>query len=138
MKNVYNRTLYDMGKWLLAAAVVAAIFVWIKGDSWLVKFPDCVFESLTGLYCPGCGATRAAIALFQGHILRSFRYHPAVPYFFVVYTVFMVKMFLLKHFDIGREHNGRILVFIYLGIGIVIIQWIVKLMLLIGCGIHVI
>ena len=137
MKNVYNRTLYEMGKWILAAAVVAAIFVWIFGDSWLVKVPDCAFETVTGLCFPGCGGTRSLIALFQGRIVKSFLFHPAVPYAFVVFTVFMVRMFLLKHFGIGREHNGRILIFIYIGIGIVIVQWIVKLILLIGYGIHV-
>ena len=138
MNHVYNKTLYEMGKWLLAAAVAAAFFVWVKGDSWLVKFPNCVFESLTGLYCPGCGGTRSAIALFRGRLIKSFFFHPAVPYAFVVYIVFMVKMFLLKHFNIGREHDGRILVFIYIGIGIVIVQWIVKLVLLVGYGIRLI
>ena len=135
MKDVYNRTLYEMGKWMLAAALVAAIFVWIFGDSWLVRFPDCVFETITGIYCPGCGGTRSLIALFQGHFVRSFLFHPAVPYAFIVFIVFMTKMFLLKHFGIGCEHPGRILVFIYIGIGITLVQWIVKLVLLLGYGI---
>lgn len=138
MKNVYNKTLYEIGKWILAAAVVAAIFVWIFGDSWLVWAPECVFERVTGLYCPGCGGTRSVIALFRGRIVKSFIFHPVVPYAFAVFTVFMIKMFLLKHFNIGREHGGRILVFIYIGIGIVIVQWIVKLVLLVGYGISVI
>ena len=136
MKNVYNRTLYEMGKWMLAAAVVAAIFVWIFGDSWLVKVPDCAFEMITGLYCPGCGGTRSLIAFFQGHFIRSFLLHPAVPYALIVTAVFMTKMFLLKHFGIGQEHPGRILVFVYIGIAIVLVQWIVRLVLLVGYGIH--
>lgn len=138
MKNVYNRTLYEMGKWMLAAALVAAIFIWIFGDSWLVRVPDCAFETVTGLYCPGCGGTRSVIALFRGKFIRSLRFHPAVPYFFAVYVVFMVKMFLLKHFGIGKEHGGRILVFIYIGLGIIFIQWVVKLVLLLVYGIHTI
>ena len=132
MKNVYNKTLYEMGKWILAAAVVAAIFIWIFGDSWMVKVPDCAFETVTGLYCPGCGGSRSLIALFQGRFIKSFLLHPAVPYAFVVFMFFMGKMFLLKHFGIGKEHGGRILIFIYIGIAIVFIQWIVKLILLIG------
>ena len=138
MKNRYDQTLYEMGKWMLAAALTAAIFVWVFGDAWLTKMPDCVFESVTGLYCPGCGGTRAVIALFRGQFIKSFVYHPAVPYVFIVYTVFMIKMFLLKHFGTGKEKDGRILIFIYIGIAVIIVQWIVKLILLIRYGIHVI
>jgi hypothetical protein len=34
-------------------------------------YPICLFHALTGLYCPGCGATRAAYQLLHGHILRA-------------------------------------------------------------------
>lgn len=137
MRGDINRIFYDIGKWMLAVAFAAAIFIWIFGDSWLVKVPDCMFETVTGLYCPGCGGTRAVIALLQGHPVRSFLLHPAVIYGAVVYTVFMIRMFLLKHYSIGTEKDGRVLIFIYIGIGIVLVQWIVKLVLLIRYGVHV-
>ena len=138
MKGFYNKAFYDLGKWILAAVFAAAIFIWIFGDSWLAKVPDCAFEKVTGLYCPGCGGTRAVIALFQGHPIKSFLFHPAVPYTFVVYCVFMIRMFLLKHFGIGKEKDGRIVPFVFIGIAIVLVQWIVKLILLLGYGMHVI
>ena len=31
-------------------------------------FPPCVFHRLTGLHCPGCGATRAMHALVHGDV----------------------------------------------------------------------
>ena len=34
-------------------------------------YPICLFHSLTGLNCPGCGATRAAYQLLHGHLLRA-------------------------------------------------------------------
>jgi hypothetical protein len=34
-------------------------------------FPVCLFHLLTGLNCPGCGATRAAYQLLHGHLLRA-------------------------------------------------------------------
>ncbi len=40
----------------------------------------CLFHAVTGLYCPGCGGTRAVQVLFEGKFLLSFFYHPIVPY----------------------------------------------------------
>jgi hypothetical protein len=34
-------------------------------------YPVCLFHSLTGWNCPGCGATRAAYQLLHGHLLRA-------------------------------------------------------------------
>ena len=47
--------------------------------AWQGEIP-CLFRLLTGLYCPGCGGTRAVKALLRGHIVQSFMYHPLVPY----------------------------------------------------------
>lgn len=64
-------------------------FVWVID---LIKqgqgFP-CLFHFITGLYCPGCGGTRAIRALFHGEILKSFCYHPFVLY---AVTAVMVEM----------------------------------------------
>jgi hypothetical protein len=34
-------------------------------------YPVCLFHSLTGWNCPGCGGTRAAYELLHGHLLRA-------------------------------------------------------------------
>ena len=137
MQGTINSILYDIGKLIMAVAVAAAVLVWRFGDSWLVRGPDCVFETVTGLYCPGCGGTRAVIALLQGHPLKSLMLHPAVIYVSVVYAVFMVRMFLLKHFSYGNEKDGRILKYVYIGIGLMLVQWIVKLVLLLRYDVHI-
>lgn len=36
-------------------------------------FPPCLFHALTELYCPGCGATRAVLALLQLDFIRAVR-----------------------------------------------------------------
>jgi len=34
-------------------------------------YPICLFHSLTGWNCPGCGGTRAAYQLLHGHLVRA-------------------------------------------------------------------
>ena len=53
-------------------------------------FP-CVMYKLWGIYCPGCGGTRAVLALFHGRILESLWYHPFVLYGVVIYGGFMLS-----------------------------------------------
>lgn len=43
------------------------------------RFPACVFRSTTGLWCPGCGLTRAFHQLFTGHPLAALGYNVFVP-----------------------------------------------------------
>ena len=40
--------------------------------------PVCLFHSLTGLPCPGCGLTRAFSSLLHGQAQAAFAYHPFV------------------------------------------------------------
>ncbi len=36
-------------------------------------FPPCLFHKYTGLYCPGCGTTRALHELLHGHFAAALR-----------------------------------------------------------------
>lgn len=49
--------------------------LWLLADFALkhVMLPECQFYKWTGLYCPGCGDTRAVIALMNGDLLLSLR-----------------------------------------------------------------
>lgn len=38
----------------------------------------CLFHRFTGLYCPGCGGTRAFLMLLRGRVFLSLVYHPIV------------------------------------------------------------
>ena len=61
----------------------------------------CLFQLMTGLYCPGCGGTRAVKALLAGHPVLSFLYHPLVLCTAVTAAVFAVSWGL--YFLTGKE-----------------------------------
>ena len=50
-----------------------------EAAGWLLSLP-CPFRFFTGLYCPGCGGTRAVLALLSGDVGKSLYYHPFVLY----------------------------------------------------------
>ena len=59
----------------------------------------CLFHELTGLYCPGCGGTRAVWALLHGKFWLSFCYHPLVLYAAVsavIFIAYLVSGLLLR------------------------------------------
>lgn len=119
---------YKLGKILFVIILVFAIAMWITDFEIISWLPKCEFLAVTGLYCPGCGGTRAVKCLLRGNLIRSFLYHPFVMYFAVGYTVFMVYEFCKKHFKIFHK-VFPVEVVICVGVGVLILQWIVKVIL---------
>jgi hypothetical protein len=55
---------------LLSAACAGLTFLYFVKPGGF-PYPPCVFHDLTGLYCPGCGSTRALYQLLHGNILAA-------------------------------------------------------------------
>ena len=65
---------------LLHVAIVVSAGVLLLGLLWRfdpseVRAPLCMFHALTGLDCPGCGATRATHELLHGRVSAALRYN---------------------------------------------------------------
>ena len=123
-----EKQLYKVGLCLpfVAGIFYAGFLLLPENVTDLFRMP-CVFHAVTGLYCPGCGGTRAVEALFQGEIVLSFIYHPVVLYGAGVYLWFMVSHtveFLSGHrIRIGMRYRN---VYLYLALLIVIVNIAVK------------
>lgn len=66
-------------------------------------YPTCPFKKLTGLYCPGCGSTRASYHLIHAHWGSSLRYHPLVLPMMPILILLFVRYFY--QFFTGREYR---------------------------------
>lgn len=96
-------------------------------------FP-CLFHLLTGLYCPGCGGTRAVKALLHGELFLSLRYHPLVLYTAVVVLAELLSLAVARAAKNPRWYLGHEIVFVYIAVGIVVANWVIKNVLLVFFG----
>lgn len=111
----------------------------IKVETILHAFcPVCVFREYSGIYCPGCGGIRSTLFLLNGDILQSLFYHP-----FVVYTILVIGVFLIFYtiyLITGKVCLWTVFhpIYLYIGMGIIIVQWLIKLIFLIFFGVEII
>lgn len=121
---------YKLGKIILLPGILGAVFLRRLGRTGLEWFPGCMFYRYTGLYCPGCGGTRAAYYLAGGELFKSFLCHPFVPYVAIVYTVFMTVCFYRRHIAKGVYRPMKIERYAYGAVAILLLQFVIKNILL--------
>ncbi len=67
-----KREWITLGALLVLGAAACVILLAVPPGSAHAKWlPRCMFHQLTGLYCPGCGATRALSAMLHGDLKSS-------------------------------------------------------------------
>lgn len=124
--------LFYIGWALVFVAAVLVLMYRTIPLPFLKLMPPCIFHSVTGLYCPGCGGTRAVSALLHGHIITAFLCHPLVPCAAITAGWFLVSQSIERisghRMRIGMKYRD---VYIWTALGIVIINFIVKNLLLI-------
>lgn len=90
-----------------AAAVAATAVAYAVEPSKTGWLPKCPFHALTGLYCPGCGATRALHELTNGNIVGALHNNAlllcAVPLLIVAWFMWLRNPDPGKRLDVGPK-----------------------------------
>ncbi|MCM1283127.1 MAG: DUF2752 domain-containing protein [Muribaculaceae bacterium] len=133
---VQDKCFYIIG-WVLlviTGGILAAAYFGLFDR--LGGLPPCMIHRLTGLYCPGCGGTRAVTALLQGHLLKSLFYHPIVGYTAAVGGWFMVSQTIARvsrgRFAIGMHYRD---IYLWIALALVVVNCIAKNLVLVLGGI---
>ena len=87
---------------ILAAAAISFVYLHFDPSILTKEQERCYFSRELHLYCPGCGGTRAILALLDGHIVRSFLSNP-VPVYAIVLLLRMWVALLHNTFLIKEE-----------------------------------
>ena len=86
----------------------------------------CLFHLTTGLSCPGCGSTRAVLALLRLDIEEAFSYNLLFPVTFI-YLIFVYLRSALTHLRTGRFiYRSPAPIMDYILLGLILVWWIVR------------
>ncbi len=128
-----DKCLFLLGNVMLVLGMVFGLLVKI-GELELGTGGDCMFRRITGMYCMGCGGTRATLAYLHGHILTSIKYNAFVAYGLTFFFFFMGSHYL-RVLTKGRIEGLHFkLRYVIIGVVILTLHFIVRNIMLINYG----
>jgi hypothetical protein len=87
--------------WIVLGATVAGVVVLARfAPDQSAFYPACLFHRLTGLQCPGCGATRAAHLLLHGKWTAALQHNALFVAGLPLIAVFLGRR--IRHWIAGR------------------------------------
>jgi hypothetical protein len=91
----------------LSVTLSGAVLGWLVLKSG-VPLPKCMWHELTGIPCPGCGATRCAKALAAGDMGRALLMNPFAFFCFITCALYSVYSAIVLALRLPRLRMGEI------------------------------
>ena len=95
----------ELRKPMILTGIAAAGLTYLLAVPNQYKIP-CIFNATTGLQCPGCGLTRASLAILRGDIQAAYNYNQLV--FFA--PLFVAAFFLAKRSKQAKALNIALII----------------------------
>ena len=134
-----NKVLFNCGIAIIVVLATIATVCYLFNIDIMNYTKPCILRERSGFYCPGCGGTRAVIAMLAGHFVESLFYHPAVLYLTVIYIIFMasnsIQIISKNRIKVGMKYRR---IYVIIAFAILIINCIIKNAVLIIYGIHLV
>ena len=120
-----NRQFYKLGKMFFP--ILAGIWFYVRweGEHLFEVFPSCVVYRNFGLYCPGCGMTRAVYHALYFRIEESIKYSAFVVYSLMIYISYMIYYTIHKKRNVCAKEIP-VLPFVFFGVVILLVQCLWK------------
>lgn len=133
-----ERAMYIVGWFLIGGLALIAVSMRLMPRLVADNQRPCMFQMLTGFYCPGCGGTRAVVGLLRGRLIKSLLLNPFVLYVAVVGGWFMISQTIQRlskgKLSIGMKYRE---IYLWISLVLVVANFLVKNILLL-CGVDVI
>ncbi len=111
----------------VAAAVISSLaYVIARNPHTNVVFPPCVLLHTTGIYCPGCGGTRAVYDLAFGHIGRALHENAFVVLFVVPPAIVGFVWWVLNSVGVPVPRIRITVPMIWTYVGVLGLFWVVR------------
>jgi len=111
---------------VLTLIIAVSIFLFLFNPAGSDLYPPCPFNKLTGLYCPGCGSSRALHQLLHGNLLAALNLNPLMVLLlpFLGYSLISYSMRTIRK----RSLPGIFLPAsgIWLLLGIILVFWVLR------------
>lgn len=110
--------------WVVVFLFIVYVYLYIEYG---IGIP-CLFNEITGMYCPGCGTTRAITAFCMGDYAKAFRYNPIlvvwVPYLFCSGIILIQEYIYDKDVAVSVINRRNRISFVVLVI--ICVYWLVR------------